>query len=292
MDLDLLLDNVVTAAVRQTSEPLKRAPRWRDDEVRFLHENHARMPDEELATALGRSENAIKVFRVRQGLKAASRAATDWLTTNQVADRLGLDIHKIGGWCDAGLIPSQPSGRARQIRLVRMRDLKAWVVNPRNWVYFDWRKLPDPHLRRLCELRAARWNDEWWTTRQVAEYHGVDVKDVTRLIVTLKRIDAYCPPVSLGGRHAQRRWARWFVLKSVAVTVRFYHYGDERTIFTPRADAWILKARNQLGLNWVTIGRMMGTRKKKGPTGWTVRMRYERLMAQVGQAEDALFAGS
>lgn len=290
LDLDTLLEYTARQACARI--PARRPPRWSASETAYLKAHHGDKTDDELAAALGRSENAVKIYRVRLGLCTASRAGKEYLTTNQVADRLGLDIHKISGWCDAGLIPSRPAGPNQQIRLVRIRDLTAWAVNPRNWVYFDWRKLRDLHLRRLCELRAARWNDEWWTTKQVAEYHGVGVKDVTRYIVILKRIDAYCPPVSLGGRHAERRWARWFVLKSVAVKLRFYHRGDEHSIFTPRADAWILKARNELRMNWVAIGRTMGSRKRKGPTGWTVRMRYELLMSLVGQAEEVLFAGS
>lgn len=281
-EIDRVLDGLANRVMleRPRVKPLD----WTPDELAFLRKHHADMLDFEIAEALGRTENAVKIYRTRQCLPAASRAKTDWVTSNEAAAMLGVWIHAMTWWCDHGLIRFTLGGPNRQIRLIRQRDLTAWVVNPLNWVYFDWHKITDPHLHRLCELRAARWGDEWWTTRQVADYHGVDVKDVTRLITLTGRIKAYCPPVSRGGRHAERRWAYWFVLRSEATRPDLVFYRTKgvpgqlrKSIFTPRADAWIMRAREVYGWSWNRIARSMGGKRTKAPGGWTVKMRYDYL---------------
>jgi hypothetical protein len=281
-ELDRALNGLVARVTieRPRLKPLD----WTADELAYLREHYADMMDFEIAEVLGRSENAVKVYRTRQCLPAASRAQIDLVTSNVASQVLGVWVHAMTWWCDHGLIPFVMGGPNRQVRMIRRRDLTAWAVNPLNWVYFDWRKITDPHLRRLCELRAARWGDEWWTTRQVADYHGVDVKDVTRLITLTKRIKACCPPISRGGRHATRRWAYWYVLKSEATRPDLVFYrakgvpGEPRKAnFTPRADAWIMRARELYGWSWNRIARSMGGKRRKAPNGWTIKMRYDHL---------------
>jgi len=298
LETDVFLDDVLVAIARKAvaSRPRLKAMDWTREDIDFLHAHHADMLDGEIAEALGRSEMAVKVYRVRQGLACASRARSEWVTSNHGAKMLGVEMHAMSWWCEHGLIPYTPAGPNRQIRLVRIRDLTRFAVNPLNWVYADWRKINDPHLRRLCELRAERWCDEWWSTRQVAEYHGVDVKDVTRLIKA-KRITAYCPPISRGGRHKERKWAPWFVLKSEATRPELVFYrrkgvpGEPRgRTFTPAADAWILRAR-ELGYSWARIARSMGGKRRKAPNSWTVKMRYDHLCNNGGRDEREMDEG-
>jgi hypothetical protein len=254
-----------------TLRPSMKEPKWRQEHIDFLRENHSRMTDEQIAAHIGRGINAVKVFRVRRGLKSANRSRKELLTMNQCAEILSVDVHAMSGWCDAGLFKTIPTGEQGLVRLIKRSDLTAWAVNPWNWPYFDWREITDPHIRRLCELRSQRWGDEWWTTKQVAEYHGIDAKDVVRHITHLKRLEAYQPTVSKGGRHPNRRWAYWYVRKSIAMAYQFKCHGDDMAKFTPRADAWLLKAHEELGMSFVQIGRTMGK------CGQTIGNRYARL---------------
>lgn len=285
MDVDVFFEDVLEAIANRSAAacPRRKSPEWSQDEIDFIHAHHADMLDNEIAEALGRSEMAVKIYRTRQCLPAASRARTDWVASHRAARLLGVSSHAMTWWCEHGLIPYTMGGPNRQLRLVRVRDLTKFAVNPINWPYFDWRKITDPRLRRLCELRAMRWGDEWWATRQVAEYHGVDVKDVTRLIKA-KRITAFCPPISRGGRHEIRKWAYWFVLKSEATRSDLVFYrrkgapGEPRgRTFTPAADTWILRGRDVYGFSWARIARSMGGKRRKAPNSWTVKMRYDHL---------------
>lgn len=287
LDSDAFFEDVLSQIAKKAvaSRPRMKTLDWTQAEIDFLHRHHGDMLDHEIAETLGRSEMAVKVYRVRQGLPVASQARQEYVTANHAAKMLGVEIHAMSWWCEHGLIHYTLAGPNRQIRLIRVRDLTRFAVNPMNWPYIDWRRINDTRLRRLCELRAARWGDEWWTTRQVAEYHGVDVKDVTRLITMTKRIKAYCPPISRGGRHKERKWAPWFVLKSEATRPDLVFYrrkgvpGEPRgRNFTPAADAWILRARDVFGFSWARIARLMGGKRRQAPNAWTVKMRYDHLV--------------
>lgn len=289
------LDAILEAVTRQVAlaNPAQKAPAWSDEEIRFLHENVGRLNDEEIAKTLGRTPNAVKVYRVRQGLSTLSRARMDWFTANQVASVIGSDIHKLSHWCRVGLIPSlrkvhEPSGR--EYFLISREHLKRWCVNPLNWVYFDWRQVTDEPIRRLCELRAQRWGDSWWTTNQVAEYHGVTNKDVTRYIKAGK-LKAHRPEHCLGGRDFKDTWRYYFVLESEATRpdLFFVRKADIYKIapsFTPRADAFLLKARNEMGKRWADIARMMKRDDQ------SIRNRYRRLEALNTNREERKTEGS
>jgi hypothetical protein len=140
----------------------------------------------------------------------------------------------------------------------------------------------------MLQLRAARWGDEWWSTPRVAKYHHVETGDVKRLIAD-GRLPSFRLPVSLGGRHPERGWSNHFVLKSEALKVKFQKgRGNHLPCkFTPAADAWLLKARDELGMTFVHIGRTMkiGSEKKNHKTGTsmsnpTISYRYHQLKAR------------
>ena len=189
------------------------------------------------------------------------------------AELLGVDMHKLSGFCDAGLIKFTPTGPLRQVRLIRYLDLQLFAINPMNWVLFSWRNITDQHLRRLCEMRAARWGDEWWTTVQVAQYHGVMVGIVSKHI-RLGWLVGFVPQVSIGGRAGQRAWKLGFVLKSVALKYKFRRMTGRQslTTITPRADAWIIRAVEDLGMSYEAIARTMNYR-----SGTTIANRYNYL---------------
>lgn len=275
-DFSALLDHAVkhgnAYAARKRGE-------WTPEEDAFIEKNLGWLTDAEMGKALGRSEISIHLRWTRKGLPGPSKNP-NVITAQKAAVALGIDTHKVCHWIDMGIIRGRPMAGRRKIRLVRREDFRRWVLDPMNWIYFDPRKIADRELRRMAMLRMQRWGDEWWTTRQVAEYHGVETSDVKRYI-QLGRIRARQTTVSLGGRHADMSWASWFVLKSEATRPDLVFVKKGRGApgmsrsFSARADAWILKARDELGMTFRAIERTMKIDRKK--CGSVVSARYYRL---------------
>lgn len=268
---DIILERMISDSIFLVAP--RKAPNWTDEELTFLRKNHSKMTDWQLGDLLGRTENGIKIKRVRMGLSSAARTATELIPVRKSADLLGIDMHKLSGWCDAGMIKFTTTGPLRQVRLIRYIDLQLFAINPANWMLFNWRNIEDLHLRRLCELRAERWGDEWWTTVQVAQHHGVVVGIVSKHI-RLGWLDGYVPPKSIGGRAGQRAWKLGFVRKSVALKYTFRKMAGSQSLstITPRADAWIIRAVDELHMSFSAIARTMSYR-----SGTTIVNRYNYL---------------
>jgi hypothetical protein len=260
----------------------KRPDSWTEDEDKFMKEHLGWLTDDEIGEALGRTGTAVHIRWDRElGLPGPSKAP-DVITANKAANALGIDVHVFAGWVDMGLIPARLMAGKRKIRLIQRTTFLRWVLNPMNWPYFDPKKVMDPKLKSLLKKRTKRWGDEWWTTVQVAKYHGVTTKDVLRYITKLGRLRSFHLPVSRSGRHINRAWSNHFVLKSEAIQVKFHKKGigqfDHLSPFTPAADRFLLKAHDELGLRFVDIGRMM----KIGRSEWnkgnrTIAHRYRQL---------------
>jgi hypothetical protein len=293
MSLDKLIDLVVTASevqagrsiasiqrrtklpaqafAKQPAKELKTvaAEKWLPHEDAYLRANLGFQTEQQIADHLGRTLIAVRLRWKRDLHLTAPSKHPDYLTGQQAAILTGLDNHKICHWCDTGLIPHRLVPGDRRIRLIHKTALDLWIISPKNWIYFDWKTLPDPRLRRLCELRAERWGDEWWPTVKVAEYHGVDTKDVQRLIYR-GELPAVQTETSLGGRHKDPQWLNWFVLKSDAVKAVFVRGrgSNKNGEWKPskRAVAWMKKAWKK-GMNYSQICRSMGN----PATSWTVR---------------------
>lgn len=248
----------VMVAGQSAGQRAGKARRWTPEEEDYLLRNLGYQTDEEMGAALGRTAVAVHIHWDRDmNLGGPSSAKnTAFLTGRRAAQLTGLDQHKITHWCDVGLIQHRIMAGDRRIHLISRLSFTRFIVNPDNWIYFDWQKLTDAHLRRLCELRAARWGDEWWTTRQVADYHGVRTEDVSRL-VKRGEIKGVHLPASRSGRHKQLSWANWYVKKSDALKARFYKPGQRVVQFTARAETWMLKAHD-MGWNHSQICRSMG----------------------------------
>ncbi len=271
-DLDVLLD---TMAVRAAATNRRKRPdAWTPGEDAFLRQNLGWLTDDEIGQALGRTGVAVHIRWDRElGLPGPSKAP-DVITAQGAAAVLGVDAHAVAFWVDMGLLPGRLMAGKRKIRLIQRVAFRRWVLNPMNWPYFDPSKVTDPELKRMLKKRAQRWGDEWWTTRQVADYHGVTPKDVLRYITKMGKLNSFHLPVSLGGRHVNRAWSYHFILKSEAMRVTFHKMGrgvfdDYRSPFTPAADRWLLKARDELDMTFVAIGRTMkiGTEKYNKKTG-------------------------
>lgn len=289
LSMNALVDRVLTHA--SAVEPISRPKQWSEQEDTFLRENLGWMTDAEIGETLGRSEVAVHLRWSRDLLLPSPSRNPDVITAHQAAMMLGIDGHKIAHWVDMGLIPGRLMAGGRKIRLIRRVALMMWVFSPKNWMYFDIENVTDPKLKRMLKLRAKRWGDAWWSAREVADFHGVDTREILRY-VKLGRIHSFRLPVSLGGRHEDRKWSNHFFLRSEAVNLQFckgkgcakksQHYQQR---FTPRADAWLLKARDELGMTFLAIGRKMkiGNEKVSGlaktRTNPTIAYRYRTLCA-------------
>lgn len=255
----------------QASGKKARALEWTEEEDAFIKENLGYFTDAEIAEKLGRTENAVHVHLSRDLHLPSPSKHPDVITAHQAAHMLGIDAHKTAWWVDCGLIQGRPMAGKRRIRLIRRVTFLVWACSPKNWVYFDINNVRDEKLKRLLNLRHERWGDEWWSARKVADHHGVDTKDVLRQ-VKLGRIESYRLPVSLGGRYADRKWSNHFFRKSDAITLRFAFGKGNQALskakkFTPAADAWLLKARDELRMTFVHIGRTMKIGKEKTAPG-------------------------
>jgi hypothetical protein len=184
---------------------------------------------------------------IRQ-LRLPSRSTLDdWPTMREIARRMGLsDSKAVRKWAELGLIElyDLPMDQIRRVaywpRVVR------FAVNPMHWVYFDPLRVQDEDLRRLIARQRQRWNDEWWSTGQVAAYHGVEPEDVARNIAL--------------GKVRGVQWGNWYVLRSEATRPGLVFYKgkgaqNNRVGWSPEEDAFLILAR-ALGYSWRAISDM------------------------------------
>lgn len=287
------LANGLAGVQATTRQP--RMPEWTDEEDDYLKKNLGYFTDKEIGEALGRTENAVHLRWSRDLHLTAPSKHPNVLTAHQASAMLGIDGHKVAHWVDCGLIKGRVMAGGRKIRLIDRVAFMVWVCSPKNWVYFDIHNVCDEKLARLLKLREERWGDEWWSARQAADYHGVDTKDLLRF-VKLGRIESFRLPVSLGGRDHNRKWSNHYFLKSAVLPLRFtFGKGNQELSkaqkYTPRADAWLLKARDELGMSFVGIGRTMKMGKEKvnkyggGRSNPSISRRYWILKEGAGKAK-------
>lgn len=280
MNYDTLIDSTFTQSriaaglpltwvVRQSSGssivpgpsvPPGRAPRWTESEDAFLRENLNTLTDVEIAHTLGRTPEAVHIrWRRDLALRGRSRQPNEF-TFGQVAIGLGVDDHMLVKLFRRGLIPCRILPAARVTRVISRLTLLRWMLTPANWIYFKpaqvaaFRSSRSPSVdvawwqksRRLLDLRVARWNDEWWTSGQVARHYGIDHK-----LVRNHASAGTLPAV---------RWNNWRIRRSDALAHTFYidKGNNWKGVYTPRADAFLLLARG-VGLSYKTIDALMGT---------------------------------
>jgi len=253
-------------------------PKWSEEEDQFLRENFGLMTDAQIGNMLGRAEIAVHLRWTRDLQLPAPSKTPGIVTGNQAAKMLDVDEHAICYWVDAGLIHGWRMPGERTIRLIRRVTLMRFACAPRNWIWFDPRRVGDAHLKRLIRLEMKRWGDEWWSTRQAGDYHGVEAQVILTQIQHGNLRSAVQLPLSRSGRHADRKWSNWFVLKSEVTAFRIPRKGDLRSrAFTPAADRWILRARDKLGMSFVAIGRTMKRGIIKDRGNGLIAWRYHQL---------------
>jgi len=218
-------------------DPGSKAPPWTGEEDAFLKAQLGHLSYAEIGERLGRSTTAVKVHAVRLGLPGPSQHP-DFITANGIGDLLGICPKRIALYIDEGVLPGRVITPVNHNRVIHKEALKRWLVNVQNWVYFDPERVRDPHLKRLLALRKERWADAWWTTRQVAGFHGVGTTDVKRYI-RMGRLPAR--QVKFPGR----RWGHWYVLRSDTTDpkLHFYRRGEEQSSWSPALDGFLVLGR-------------------------------------------------
>ncbi|MBN1535222.1 MAG: hypothetical protein JW908_00715 [Anaerolineales bacterium] len=268
MDVVHMIADIVwqVAVVEKDTRVYVRKP-WLFEEEQFVRSKIGKMTDEEIGLALGRTEAAIKIRRIRKGMPAHSRRP-GWLTGHQAAKTLGVDIHCIMKLSRMGILPMEIIPGVKGILNIRKAKLYQWAVNPERWIYFKVENVRDKKLKRLLALEAARWNDEWWTPGQAAAWHGVDQRDINRYIHM--------------GKIQGKKWGNWRLKKSEVLKPGLYFPKGRGAGFSINwsddADAFLIQAKAK-GLSWVAIGKMM----KKDDM--TVAAHY-RAIQRVGMIND------
>ena len=246
----------------EVQEKAARMPAWTLGEEEYIREHYTVMSDAEIGAVLGRSAVAVHVHREREMNLPGASKAPGILTVNRAATMLGMSsCHALEYWFDAGLVPGYTLPGGNMCRLIRIEDFTRWVCNPDNWIYIDIDKITDPRLYRLARKRLERWGDAWWGNAQVAAFHGRDARDVQSWI-RHGYLRGVQPEYSIGGRHADRYWKLWRVLRSDAIAL-VPPTRSSRSQFTPAGDAWILHAHDELGMGWRDIARSMNPRRPR-----------------------------
>src|SRR5690349_6518349 len=149
--LDTTLDSSFTTLITSSLKvaaaqtPSRKAPRWSEKDINRVRELLPFCSAEVIGRMLGRSEDAIKIIRQRQHIKASSKSE-GWLTANRVMRLLGMpDARPVIGWIKRGLVLGHRIA-GDDTWLVHEVSLRRWIVSPRSWVYFDTSHIQDPHL--------------------------------------------------------------------------------------------------------------------------------------------------
>lgn len=263
MNLDFLISQA--SAIAEKNLPENKARQWTNKELDFLDNNIGKMNHAEIGEALGRSEAAVKIIQIRKGMPAPSKRP-GWMSGNDVAKLLGVDIHTVMRWADSGLMSFDVIPGVRRILNIREITVWCWAVNWRHWIYFKAEKVSDRKLQSLVHLSKKRWGDEWLTIGQAAVVAGIGYDRHTLLNNRVNK-----------GQIPEARWnGNWYIPRSAAVRLRgtiFLGKGGNKKapLVVTRADGWILKAVNELGLTHVETARRMHNPR------WTTKSVAHRL---------------
>jgi hypothetical protein len=161
-DLTDLITNSLKVGMAQT--PSRKALRWSETDLVRVKELLPYCSPKIVGQMIGRSEDAIKIIRQRQHIKASSKSE-GWLTANRVMQLLGMpDARPVIGWIKKGLVLGHQIAGDNTWMLHGI-SLRRWIVSPRSWADFHTRRIQDPHLDRLVKVMDLRGK----TTRQIGD---------------------------------------------------------------------------------------------------------------------------
>jgi predicted site-specific integrase-resolvase len=249
MNIDFMIN------LRMAEEKPKRigclSQRWTREEDEFIRNNIAFLGHDGVAAFLGRSVDAVKIRRIRRGIPAASKRP-GWLTGQDVARYLGVDIHSVMKWHQSGLFKFEVLPGERRIMMIRLVTLYRWATRPQHWIYFRVKNMRDFHLKRLVMRAQEIWGDKWLRIGQAAKLLGCDSKSLNMR-------------VNRGKIPQARKNGNWYIPESVVMKMTFFpgkgghsKGQKERNRQITRADRWMMHARFDLGMTYVDIAARMG----------------------------------
>jgi hypothetical protein len=206
---------------------------WTPEEDQFVRDNLTHLSDEEIGAVLGRSADGVHIRRERCLRLLPRGNQPDEMTANQIAEGLGVDCKSVDHLIDSGILPGRRLPFDAVFRVVKRVALLGWLVNWRNWVYFDPLRVGKRgprrtkhkydyefwgHARRLVLRAYERWGDEWWTPGQVADCRGISIATVNNAVH-----DGRLPGAI--------KWQNWRILKSVAVAAKRLHTGKGSNVY-------------------------------------------------------------
>lgn len=265
LNVSALVSRSIHVAARERKSTHGRT--WRPDELAFLKNNLGRMSEYEIAQALpGRSKTAVHLMRERSGLPAMIKVP-GMKSANSWREILGMaDQRPIIAWVKNGLIKGRVTEAqgGRKICMIEDDSMRAFVLSPNNWVYFNPNGVKDAELKRMIEKQRKRWGDEWLTNRQAADLltirwkRPVCSKDILHMI-KMGRLDGRHILNKDGRQHVNEtpRWSLWMVRRSQVETMRYMRPGDALSGWTDAADSFLVLAR-AIGLSDLRIGKLMG----------------------------------
>ena len=238
-----------------------RNPNWIKEEDDLIRTRLGDLSYGEIGSIIGRSSNAVMV-RAKRLEAGGPTHRSGWITIHKASILIGVDVHSFSGWVKHGFIKGEIAKTTYQnVTMVNFEYLKYWLTRPNHWPYIKVKKMRPGYLRNLVVKSQKRWGDEWLSTRQVADMHGLaDVNVITFQLRHGKIPGLMCPHI--GGRD-EARWSFWFVRRSVAEKWKRPTQKDIRVEWvTPSAIEFMLK-KSEEGLTAVEIARMMKRGKRQ-----------------------------
>lgn len=243
-DMDLIFDFAIEEglAISNNGRPENLLSRpWTREEEDYIRDHIGKLSYDEIALAIGRTRNAVKIRQCRRGLPAPSRRP-GWLTGNQVANILGVDIHCVMRLAKWGCMPMELIPGVKGILNMRLVTLYRWATRPNNWIYFKVKNIRDPHLQSLVIKAQKKWNDPWISIGKASQMLGLPIKGQA----LNHRIHS--------GHLQEARWnGVWFLPLSVVEGLRGQIYPGKggsrklqgmRSRVITRADQWMLLCRS------------------------------------------------
>ncbi len=242
-----------------------KSPSWISGEDQFLKSYLGILSEKEMAEALGRSEIAIHLRWKRDLKLPAPSKHPDMITGEQIAQGMGVDGKKAALLIDRGILYGHRLPSERTIRVVSRTILLMFLTNPRNWCYFDPRRVGSKprrssgsfdyefwsKARRLVRKRMFLWKDKWLRIGEAARCLGIEQGVLNNAIRK--------------GKIPATDWGNWRLLKSDVEKAKTSGYfrgtgkdrkGEERLVLSSSAEAFLVLAE-AVGMFHTEIGALM-----------------------------------
>lgn len=134
--------------------------KWTQEELEYLHDKWGIKTIPQIAKAMGKSENAVKIKSVRIGL-GCFKDSSEYLPALQVSKLLGIDVHTVTNYwipkCGLKFKWVNPQG-GRKFKYIKLSVLEKWLeAHPDNWD------------SRRVEMFALGFEPDWLKEKRKAD---------------------------------------------------------------------------------------------------------------------------